>query len=85
MTKQEIREQVFAIYKKIYKTDEKPTVLGLAQMASVLANAIQVCPDSEKELGTEVYNLIKRCTKVKRSGIDVDVTKLLTEIDYYEK
>lgn len=59
-------------------------MIDLARLANVLAQAIERCSDAERELGTEVYNLIKRCTKVKRGGVDVYTTKLLDEIDYYE-
>lgn len=85
MEKKQLREKVFEIYRKIYKTDEKPGTLDLACMLNVLANAIMCSYNAEEELGKEVCDAIKRCTKVLRNSTKVDVTKFQREIGYYEE
>lgn len=85
MEKKELREKTFAIYRKMYKTDKKPDVLELAEMLNILAKAISICSDAEHELGSELYTLIKKCTRTKKTSVDVEISKFMNAIGYFEE
>lgn len=72
-----LKEKFFAIYKKVYKTDKEPNSFELAKLANVLANAMVCCADAEQELGTDVFNALKKCVKVRNRSTKVDITALM--------
>lgn len=83
-TKKELREKLFAEYRKAYKTSKKPDELELSRFVNILAKAIECCHDAEEKLGTDLFRLVKRCTKVHKRSVDVLTTRLCDEIGYYE-
>lgn len=85
MEKKELREKTFAIYRKMYKTDKKPDVLELTEMLNILAKAISICSDAEDELGSELCTLIKKCTRTKKTSVDVEISKFMNAIGYFEE
>lgn len=86
MEKKELREKTFAIYRKMYKTDKKPDVLELAKMLNILTKAISFCSDAEDELGSDLYALIKKCTRVEeKTSVDVEISKFMNAIGYFEE
>lgn len=84
MEKKELREKVFAIYKKVFKTYKDPSALELASLFNILGQALH-CSDAEQELGKEVYMLVKRNTKKERNGMKVELSSILREIGFNEE
>jgi len=76
-----LKEQVYSLYKKVYNTNEEPDIVGLAKMFNVFAQAIECCSDAEEQLGTDVYNLVKKYTKVNKRSVMVDITKIMDELN----
>lgn len=76
---QTLREWVFAIYRKVYKTDKTPGMLELAQLFNALGHGL-FCSDARKELGDDLYELVKRTVKVKKRGTSVNITEIVKAI-----
>lgn len=84
MTKKELREQYFKLCRRALKIDKDPDWVQVITCTNIFAQVIDH-PDAERELGTEVCNLIKRCTKRHRNDTEVMASKLMEEIDFFQK
>lgn len=70
------KEKVYDLYMKIYKTEDEPNGFDLARLVNLIMQASRCCPDTEEQVGKDVLDLFKKCSKFKRGGVDVNITKL---------
>ena len=78
-----LKEKFVALYRKVYKTEKDPTFLDLAKLANVLGQVLDH-PQAKQELGEDVYNVLKKCTKRHRNDFEVKITELCREIGWYD-
>lgn len=78
-----LKQQFIAVYKKVFQTEEEPDALDISYLASVLSQSLDH-PDAKAELGKEMYDIIKKCTKRRGRQIEVDFTGLLDSIRWSE-
>lgn len=78
-----LKEKFIALYKKAFQTKEEPTILDLAKLANVLGSVLEH-PQAEQELGADVIAVLKKCVKIKRRSVEVELSTLLNEIKWYE-
>lgn len=82
MEKKELLDKFIAIYRRVYKTDKNPNLMDFAKLLSIMAEPVRVSYNAEAELGKEVCEVIKRCTKVLKREVKVEITKFANEINF---
>ena len=75
------KEKIIALYKKVFDTEKEPNIMEVIQLFNLMSKCL--ChPDAKKELGDDVYNVIKKCTKVGKRSTKVDVTAIVRELEW---